>query len=278
MPELPEVETIVRSLRSGGMTGDPVLNRQIRSVDCFNSKTLIFDGSSEQCSELLSGSHLLNIDRRAKYIRFQTESQWILIHLRMSGDLRCEADNGSALQPHDRLVIHFTDGMRLAFNDVRKFGRVWVTNDPNAVLAGLGIEPLSDEFTGDWLFRHLEGRSRMIKTVLLDQSVIAGIGNIYADESLFDAGIHPKRPASGLTEKECRKLRDSIRKTLEHAIEQNGSSFDWAYKGGHFQNEFRVYHRKGEPCPVCGTPIERIIVGQRGTHFCPHCQVLDVRD
>ncbi len=271
MPELPEVETIVRSLRSGGMTGDSILTRQISSVECFNSKTLVFEGSAEQCSELLRGSHFLSADRRAKYIRLRTESHWILIHLRMSGDLRCEADSGELL-PHDRLVFHFSDGMRLVFNDVRKFGRVWVTDDPEAVLAGLGIEPLSEDFTAEWLTAHLAGQHRVIKSILLDQSLIAGIGNIYADESLFDAGIHPKRPACSLTEAECEKLRNSIRKTLEHAIEQNGSSFDWAYKGGHFQNEFRVYQRKGEPCPVCGTPIEKIVVGQRGTHFCPHCQ------
>lgn len=272
MPELPEVETVVRSLRSGGMTGEPILNRQIHSVDCLNPKTLVFEGGAEQCSEVLSGSHILSVERRAKYIRIGTETLWILIHLRMSGDLRCEAETAGELLPHDRLLFHFTDGMRLVFNDVRKFGRVWVTDDPESVLSGLGVEPLGDDFTADWLTEQLSGRVRMIKTVLLDQSVVAGIGNIYADESLFDAGILPTRSAHSLSREECGRLRDSIRKTLTHAIEQNGSSFDWAYKGGHFQNEFRVYQRKGEPCPVCGTPIERIVVGQRGTHFCPNCQ------
>ena len=272
MPELPEVETVVNSLRSGGMTGESILNRQIRSVDCFNPKTLVFDGNTDHCTQALAGEHILTADRRAKYIRLGTENHWILIHLRMSGDLRCEREDENELRPHDRLLIHFTDGMRLVFNDVRKFGRVWVTDDPEAVLDGLGIEPLSDDFTAEWLTEHLAGQRRMIKTVLLDQSIIAGIGNIYADESLFDAGILPTRPAGNLSPEECERLQDSIRKTLEHAIEQNGSSFDWAYKGGHFQNEFRVYQRKGEPCPVCGTPIERIVVGQRGTHFCPKCQ------
>lgn len=273
MPELPEVETIVRSLRNGGgMTGESIINRQISSVDCFNPKTLVYDGSAEQCGQALSGLHMLSVDRRAKYIRIHTEDPKILIHLRMSGDLRCESEESGELRIHDRLVFHFTDGMRLVFNDVRKFGRIWVTNDPDAVLSGLGIEPLGDDFTPEWLADRLAGQRRVIKTVLLDQSVIAGIGNIYADESLFDAGILPTRSAGSLSRIECEKLCFSIRKTLAHAIEQNGSSFDWVYKGGHFQNEFRVYQRKGEPCPVCGTPIERIVVGQRGTHYCPKCQ------
>lgn len=272
MPELPEVETIVRSLRSGGMTGDPVLNRQIKSVDCFNPNTLVFDGSIEECGEMLHGAHFLSVERRAKYIHIRTEKPSILIHLRMSGDLHCEPEKSGEYRPHDRFVFHFVDGMRLVFNDVRKFGRIWVTEDPSVVLGGLGLEPLDSEFSPEWLHKHLAGQRRMVKTVLLDQSIIAGIGNIYADESLFDAGIMPTRPADSLSGKECEKLCISIRKTLEHAIEQNGSSFDWAYKGGHFQNEFRVYQRKGEPCPVCGTPVERIVVGQRGTHYCPTCQ------
>ena len=112
----------------------------------------------------------------------------------------------------------------------------------------------------------------MIKAILLDQSFIAGIGNIYADESLFDAGILPTRPGGSLDPGECARLCDSIRETLTRAIAQNGSSFDWAYKGGHFQNEFRVYQRTGQPCPRCGTPIERTVTAQRGTHFCPKCQ------
>lgn len=272
MPELPEVETIVRSLRAGGMTGENIINRQITSVDCFNPATLVYTGTAEDCSGALSGSQILAADRRAKYIRIRTEKLWILIHLRMSGDLRCEPETAGPLRPHDRFVFHFADGMRLVFNDVRKFGRIWVTEDPENVLNGLGIEPLGTDFTSEWLIRRLQGQKRVIKAVLLDQSIIAGIGNIYADESLFDAGILPTRPAGSLTAEECGRLRDSIRKTLEHAIEQNGSSFDWAYKGGHFQNEFRVYQRKGEPCPVCGTPIEKITAAQRGTHFCPVCQ------
>lgn len=272
MPELPEVETIAKSLRLGGMTGESIINRQIQSVDLFNPKTLVFDGTAEALGSALDGARILAVDRRAKYLRIQTDKMWILIHLRMSGDLRCEPDDPDTLLKHDRMIFHFRDGSRLAFNDVRKFGRIWVTDDPDTVLSGLGIEPLGDAFTAEWLQKGLTRQHRMIKAILLDQEFIAGIGNIYADESLFEAGILPSRPGCSLKADECSRLCGSIRKTLLHAIEQNGSSFDWAYKGGHFQNEFKVYQRTGEPCPRCGTPIERMIITQRGTHFCPHCQ------
>ena len=272
MPELPEVETIVRSLRAGGMTGEPIIDRQIESVDLFNANTLLFEGSAEQCSDSLRGKKILSVDRRAKYIRIRTEGPWILIHLRMSGDLRCVPESPELPLKHDRLIFRFRDHFCLAFNDVRKFGRVWVTEEPEKVLSGLGVEPLGDEFTAERFHEALSRQHRMIKAILLDQKFIAGIGNIYADESLFSAGILPYRSGDSLSADECERLHRSIRDTLTRAIEHNGSSFDWAYKGGHFQNEFSVYQRTGEPCPRCGTPIERITVAQRGTHFCPHCQ------
>ena len=272
MPELPEVETFVRSLRSGGMTGESIINRQISSVDCFNPNTLVLDPSMTSANEALGGKTFLAADRRGKFIRLETDGPRVLIHLRMSGDLRCDFDDPAAQLAHDRLIFHFTDGYRLVFNDVRKFGRVWVTEDPDAVTKGLGIEPLGPELTGTWLQEKLAGQRRAIKAALLDQSMIAGIGNIYADESLFDAGILPMRPAGELNGAECQRLAASIRTILQRAIEANGSSFDWAYKGGHFQNNFMVYQRKGEPCRVCGTEIQRTVIGQRGTHYCPHCQ------
>ena len=272
MPELPEVETIARSLRAGGMTGEPIINRQITSVDLFNPNTLVFNGTPAECSAALNGRVIRSVDRRAKYINIATDGPRILIHLRMSGDLRLETEDGHEIQKHDRLVIHFADGTRLAFNDVRKFGRVWVTDDPDSVLGELGVEPLGDEFTAEKLRGLLSKKRVPIKTALLDQHLIAGIGNIYADESLFAAGIRPDRPACSVTADECARLRDCIRETLTAAIAHNGSSFDWAYKGGHFQNEFKVYQKENTPCPVCGTTIQRIVINQRGTHFCPKCQ------
>lgn len=272
MPELPEVETIARSLRSGGMTGEPILNRQINAVDLLNRNTLVFDGSPEECSAFLKDHVIRSVNRRGKVLVIATDEPFILIHLRMSGDLRLETEAGHSLLPHDRLIFRFTDGTRLVFNDVRKFGRVWVTEDPDAVLGDLGVEPLSADFTAACLREKLSKKRGAVKTVLLDQRVIAGIGNIYADESLFAAGICPDRPANSLTEEECARLCACIRETLTAAIAHNGSSFDWAYKGGHFQNEFKVYQKEGTPCPNCGALIERIVLGQRGTHFCPTCQ------
>ena len=270
MPELPEVETFVRSLRAGGITGESIINRQIRSVDCFNPNTLICD--SPAGPEVLEGKTILSASRRGKYIRLETDGPFILIHLRMSGDLRCDDEDPDTLKKHDRLVFHFSDGKRLVFNDVRKFGRVRITEDPDAVTAGLGIEPLGDELTGSWLKKNLAGQKRAIKSALLDQSLIAGIGNIYADEALFAAGILPMRSAESLKKSECSRLAVSIREILTKAIDANGSSFDWAYKGGHFQNNFMVYQRGREPCRVCGSEIQRTVIGQRGTHYCPKCQ------
>lgn len=268
MPELPEVETVVCSLRNGGLTGETITDRQILSADLFNSATLV---TGRDSLDLLPGKQIRTVERRAKYICISADELTVIVHLRMSGKMRVEKGEAE-LQKHDRFLIRFTDGDRLVFNDVRKFGRVWIVKDRESVLGGLGIEPLSDAFTGRWLAEHLSGHSQKIKPLLLDQSFIAGIGNIYADESLFDAKIHPCRAASSLSETECRRLVRSIRAVLRKAIEANGASFDAAYEGGHFQNDFRVYQQTGKPCPRCGTIIERITVGQRGTHFCPKCQ------
>lgn len=274
MPELPEVETFVRSLRCGGMTGEPIVNRRIQSADLLWPRTLATNQSGEELDQELRGARIESVTRRGKSLRVDTEGPAILIHLRMSGDLRCEADEPETIQKHDRFVFHFADGRRLVFNDVRKFGRIWVTDEPQMVLGGLGVEPLSAEFTPEWMIKALHGKKQMIKPLLLDQHFIAGIGNIYSDEALFQARIHPQRAAQSLSEAEAAELRGALRAVLQKGIEKNGASFDWAYKGGAFQNDFQVYQQTGHPCPRCGTPIVRILVGQRGTHFCPACQRL----
>jgi formamidopyrimidine-DNA glycosylase len=201
----------------------------------------------------------------------------LLIHLRMSGGLRVESTqdedgNPRPLQPHDRLVLDFQENLRLVLNDPRKFGRVWLVKDPAEVLNSLGPEPLDPAYTAEDLRNALKNRQRSIKPLLLDQTFIAGLGNIYTDEALHLAKIHPLTPAARLTEMEVEHLWLAIRSVLMEGIRRNGASIDWVYRGGDFQNHFRVYGRSGQPCPVCGTPIERIVVGQRGTHFCPVCQ------
>jgi formamidopyrimidine-DNA glycosylase len=265
MPELPEVETIARSLRPE-LTG-----RQIVSSHLFWERTLAMP-SPQKFAEQITGQEIRGVSRRAKYLDVQLAAFHLFIHLRMSGDLWLKE---SDYQPdkHDRLILGLSDGRQLVFNDPRKFGRVWLAENPDDVIGDLGPEPFDPAFTAQTLHSRLRERRRQMKPLLLDQSFLAGLGNIYADEALHLCRVHPLRVSDTITFEEAQKLYHAIRTVLLAGIEHNGASIDWAYRGGNFQNYFRVYDRTGEPCPVCGTPIERIVVGQRGTHFCPICQV-----
>jgi formamidopyrimidine-DNA glycosylase len=284
MPELPEVETIVRSLRNPtslaiaegqGVKERPgVVGRQIAEADVLWQKT-VAEPYAEQFVARIAGQTIRSAARRGKFILLGLDDDTLLIHLRMSGDLRVE-DWDAPIQKHDRLLLWFTDGSRLAFNDTRKFGRVWLVHDPNTVLGDLGPEPFDESLTGQYLYTRLHSSSRKIKTLLLDQTVIAGIGNIYSDEALHRAGIHPETPANKINERQGEVLLAAIRETLAEGIRRNGASIDWVYRGGDFQNHFRVYQRTGEPCPVCGAMIERKVINQRSTHFCPVCQPLRI--
>jgi formamidopyrimidine-DNA glycosylase len=207
----------------------------------------------------------------------------LFVHLRMSGDLYIREKN-AAPDVHDRLLFYISaractersrsDGgvSSLVFNDTRKFGRVWLVRDPQEVVGGLGPEPLSEDFTAQVLYERLRFRRRQLKPLLLDQSFLAGLGNIYTDEALHRARLHPLAASDAINREQAEALWEAIREVLEEGIRRNGASIDWAYRGGEFQNYFRVYDRKGQPCPVCGTSIERLVVGQRGTHICPNCQ------
>ncbi len=277
MPELPEVETISRSLRDGGRSGEPIVGRTVRGAQLFWERTLA-EPDPVGFARIV-GQTMTDVGRRGKFVVVSLNEDTLLIHLRMSGDLRVEPGVDALgqplpVQPHDRLVIDFMDGMRLAFNDTRKFGRAWLVRDPQSVLGGLGPEPLDPGFTAQELYRRLQRYNRQIKPLLLDQTFIAGLGNIYTDEALHAARIHPLRPSNTLSPEEAGVLWAAIRAVLEEGIRRNGASIDWAYRGGDFQNHFAVYQRDGEPCPRCGTLIVRTTVGQRGTHFCPVCQVL----
>jgi formamidopyrimidine-DNA glycosylase len=160
----------------------------------------------------------------------------------------------------------------LIFNDTRKFGRVWLTADVDDVFGELGPEPLGDDFTARGLYESLHSRRRLLKPLLLDQTFLAGLGNIYTDEALNLARLHPLARSETITLKQAERLHDAIRSILQEGIRQNGASIDWVYRGGDFQNHFRVYDREGKPCPRCGTTIRRLLVGQRSTHICPKCQ------
>lgn len=280
MPELPEVETIVRALRDGGRGGPPIIDWVIKGARLLWPRTLAQPGQNEFLTQI-TRQRVGSVGRRGKFILLNLDTQTLLIHLRMSGDLRVEksySDDHKILlpQPHDRLLISFTTEYRLAFNDTRKFGRVWLVNDPAEILGGLGPEPLDDQFTPKQLYERLQKSKRQIKPLLLDQTVIAGLGNIYTDESLNLACIHPLQISNTLAYTQVEILWAAIRRVLKDGIARNGASIDWVYRGGSYQNQFRVYQRTGEPCLVCGTPVERLIVGQRSTHYCPMCQPLIV--
>ncbi len=189
----------------------------------------------------------------------------------MSGDLILGFSN-KALGTHSRVRFYFDDGQQLSFNDPRKFGRIWLLADPEKLLSKLGPEPLDTSLSSLHFYEQLHPRRRQLKALLLDQSFIAGIGNIYADEALHAAKLHPLTLASLISRSQSNALLASIREVLKEGIRRNGASIDWVYQGGDFQNHFRVYQRTGEACPRCGTPVERIVLGQRGTHFCPNCQ------
>jgi formamidopyrimidine-DNA glycosylase len=277
MPELPEVETIARALREGGRGGEGILGRQVDWVQVFWPRTLAEPGQVA-FEQRIVGQQILAVGRRGKFLLIQLNRDYLLIHLRMSGDLRVEPQFTAAgaelsLQPHDRMVVGFSDHFRLVFNDTRKFGRVWLVSDPETVVGGLGPEPLAPEFTAVDLFQRLQCTNRQIKPLLLDQSFIAGLGNIYTDEALHQARIHPLRPASTLTFEQSSALWSAIRNVLSEGIRRNGASFDWVYRGGDFQNTFQVYQQTGKSCPVCGAIILKTTVGQRGTHYCPGCQM-----
>jgi formamidopyrimidine-DNA glycosylase len=272
MPELPEVETIVKALKQGGRGGSALPGKVIKNASLLWEKTLM-QTEVGAFSEALPGQKIIDISRRAKYIVMQLTQFYLLVHLKMSGDLRVEkADEAHPLQKHDRFVIVFTDGEQFVFNDTRKFGKVWLVKEPKTVLNQLGPEPLSDEFTPVVFGEMLSQSHRQLKPLLLDQKFLAGLGNIYTDEALHLSGLHPLRIADKLSEEEILRLWKAIREVLQDGINRNGASIDWVYRGGTFQNQFRVYGRTGEACLNCGDPIERTVVGQRGTHFCPRCQ------
>jgi formamidopyrimidine-DNA glycosylase len=273
MPELPEVETIARCLREGSAEQFSIIQHQIVKVKLLWRRTLATPEPSK-LSSLLRGRTIAGIARRGKFLIFDLDGISLLIHLRMSGDLFVRSAD-APLEKHDRLVLWLERaGVRrqLAFNDTRKFGRVWVSREPETVLGLLGPEPLDETFTSDDFRKMLIGRKRQIKPLLLDQSFLAGLGNIYTDEVLHLAKLHPLRQSDSLKRYESVRLLSAIRSTLKEGIARNGASIDWVYRGGEFQNHFRVYGREGQPCPVCGTPITRLVVGQRGTHVCINCQ------
>lgn len=270
MPELPEVETIARALREGGRDGPALKGKRILGAILLWRRTLA-EPTPTEFEQRIRGQQITDIGRRGKFLVFTLEAESLLIHLRMSGDLLVEAQS-APIATHHRLMLELEGDLRLAFNDPRKFGRVWLATDPQRIFGSLGPEPLDPAFSAEELYHRLENTRRQLKPLLLDQTFIAGMGNIYTDEALHMARLHPLQAANSLSPEQAAQLWESIRAVLLDGIQRQGASIDWVYRGGDFQNYFRVYQRTGEPCPVCGTPVARMVIGQRGTHFCPRCQ------
>jgi len=268
MPELPEVETVVRGLRT------PLVGRTIHDV-WYDSPKVIHTPAPTEFVDRIKGQTFRAIKRRAKYIVCELDQDILAVHLKMTGRLFTWAGEDMPDKwVHFRLRLD--NNQYLCFSDSRRFGRVFLSNDFAKIAPDLGPEPLEDEFTAAVLGERLRGRHRAIKPLLLEQSFVAGVGNIYADEALHRAGIHPLRPADELTNEEIIRLHRTIRAVLNAGIEYEGASISWYRKPdgtrGESQNHFYAYDREGLPCLKCRQPIQKIRVAQRGTHFCPTCQ------
>lgn len=277
MPELPEVETIVRGLR------EPLVGRQFSGVRVgwenliARPRPELAEGPPvEEFEQGLIGQTILGVRRRGKYLIFVLSGGGsLIIHLRMTGRLLIK-DSGDELDKHDHLIFELDDGQELRFNNVRKLGRVYLVDDEDEIVGKLGPEPLDDDFTPADFATLLSARRGKIKPLLLNQRFMAGVGNIYADETLFAAHIHPERRAGTLTAEEIVDLYRAIRQVLAQGIQNRGTTFsnylDTEGREGGNQEYLRVFRRTDQPCPRCGTPIERTVVGGRGTYFCPRCQ------
>lgn len=269
MPELPEVETTRRGL-APHVEGRRVVTATLRRPD------LRWPIPTE-IQQVLPGQRIVEVRRRAKYLLLDTAAGSAVLHLGMSGSLRVlPAD--TPVRAHDHVDLALDSGQVLRFNDPRRFGcLLWQpAGEVHELLAGLGPEPLSDAFDGDYLFALSRGRSAPVKTFLMDQKVVVGVGNIYVAEALFAAGVSPLRAAGKVSRERYQQLAGQIRRILGHAIERGGTTLrDFISPDGapgYFEQELSAYGRGGEPCPRCGRPLKQAAIGQRATVWCGHCQ------
>ena len=274
MPELPEVQTIVNDLNDADLIGV-----RISAVRVLWSRTVAEPSPKLFCNRM-QGRKFSAIRRRGKYLVFETDSEYtMLLHLRMSGHLNLESAGKPRIK-HEHVIIEFNDNRQLRFHDTRKFGRIHLINDPESVLGRLGPEPLEKGFTAKVLADRLRRHKRLLKPLLLDQTFIAGLGNIYVDEALWDAKLHPNRIAATLSMNEIKALHRAIPKVLKKGLKNLGTSlgtgktnfYSVARNRGRNKDELKVFRRTDLPCPRCKNTIERIVVGQRSTHICSSCQ------
>lgn len=272
MPELPEVETVVRGLRA------PLIGRTVQGIWADWHRTVrtpqldVFAGR-------IAGQTFQAVERRAKYIVCHLTHDLLVVHLKMTGRLYvAEANTHLASDRWVHFRADLDGGMQLRFSDSRKFGFVALVEHFDELHANLGPEPLEDAFTAEVMWERLQRHSKGIKAVLLDQAFVAGVGNIYADEALWRAQIHPLQPANRLTVADAHRLHRAVRGALADGIDHEGASINWYRKPdgttGDAQNHFSAYDRGGQPCLRCGTPLMKIRAAGRGTHFCPQCQSL----
>jgi formamidopyrimidine-DNA glycosylase len=269
MPELPEVETVVRALRA------PLVGRTFTEVRNYWPRHIVTP-SLAALQGRIHGRTILSINRRAKYLVFTlSDGETLIIHLKMTGHLSV-VDPETPPDKYAHTIFKLENGQELRFRDPRKFGRVYLVQDPAEIVGSLGPEPLEDAFTTAVLQERLQNRKRVLKPLLLDQTFVAGIGNIYADEALYYARLHPERQSNTLSPVEIEALHSAIQKVLKLGIEREGASIDRYVKPdgskGDMQNAVAVYGRTGDLCYHCGTPIQRMKLGGRSTHFCPTCQ------
>ena len=269
MPELPEVETVRKDL-------EKILKDQPILVQVKLLRPDLREKMPAKEIQKMVGQRILRVERRAKYLLLWTAKGALLSHLGMTGTWREAAEGDERL--HDHIYLYFEGGLRLAFRDPRRFGIFDVVLDihDHKKLNHLGPEPLSPEFTGESLWKSLRKKETALKVALMDQKIVVGVGNIYANEALFAAGLRPQKKASALTREQADKLVAQIKKILVRAIAAGGSSIsDFAHTSGgsgYFQNSFLVYDREGEKCVVCKTPIKAINLGGRSTFWCSKCQ------
>lgn len=276
MPELPEVETIVRELNDSHLIGKTIIRAEI-----FWDRTIASPAPSDFC-KAIAGQKIIGIGRRGKFIVITLENYTLLIHLRMTGKLKFSR-NPEKISSHERVKLQLNDGRFLHYEDQRKFGKWLLLLDPKAKFDQLGIEPLSENFTMDAFKKIICKSSRAIKAFLLDQRFIVGVGNIYADEALWNAKIHPLRKTNSLTLLEAKSLFKAIPEVLKRGIANMGTTLGssaanyYSVSGnrGNNQLELKVFRREGLSCPRCNHPIIKMVVAARGTHLCPHCQKLE---
>ncbi|MFD1737130.1 DNA-formamidopyrimidine glycosylase [Bacillus salitolerans] len=274
MPELPEVETVRRTLI------ELVKGKTIEEVIVNWPKMIKKPEPVEQFVDALKGQTIRDVKRRGKFLKFILDDYVLVSHLRMEGRYGL-FPKPEAIDKHTHVLFTFTDGSELRYKDVRKFGTMHLFShgeeEKSLPLSQLGPEPFSEEFTVNRLYKQLQRTNRKIKVALLDQIIVVGLGNIYVDEALFRSGIHPERISNTLTVEEVKILHQEIVKTLEEAVEKGGSTVrsyvNTQGQIGMFQLELFVYGRRGEDCKKCGTEIAKTVVGGRGTHFCPNCQI-----